>query len=263
MLWSARVRTSLSLPPPNFTRCSATALTISGDCVWVVGTNETLAFNLALQNVAEDFYKVLGLTPVVVTTPPAAGAVAPNTTVIFFGSTQPWLKALAPAACYAGWETHCVVALPTTTYGYAAVVATGTGKRGAIFGAYTFSEKVLGVNPWWIINDDPPVYVGPSLTIPDTFSVLVPTPFYKYRAPFTNDEDLLGGFRRSPTGGAVFDEKTWDDQFQTGLRLKVNMWLVGTVPNPDEFSVSLASRRGLIVIHHHFSEWSGEGLCII
>ena len=41
-----------------------------------------------------------------------------------------------------------------------------------------------------------------------------------------------------------------------GLRLKLNMWLVGTVPNPDESSVSLASRRGLVVIHHHFSELS-------
>lgn len=31
------------------------------------------------------------------------------------------------------------------------------------------------------------------------------------------------------------------------------MWLVGTVPNPDEPSVFLASRRGLIVVHHHFN----------
>ena len=49
------------------------------------------------------------------------------------------------------------------------------------------------------------------------------------------------------------DERTWDDQFQTGLRLKLNTWIVGTVPSPDEPSVSLASRRGLVVAHHHFN----------
>ena len=92
------------------------------------------------------------------------------------------------------------------------------------------------MNPWYIINDDPPAYVGPAIVLPDGFAVTVPTPFYKYRSAFTNDEDLLGGFRRSPTGTAVFDESTWNDQFETGLRLKLNMWLVGTVPNPDEVS---------------------------
>ena len=101
--------------------------------------------------------------------------------VIFFGTPEvaTWLPALAPAACYAGWESHCVVALPTNSHGYPAVVATGTGKRGAAFGAYTFSEAVLGVNPWYIINDDPPTYKGPSIVIADTFSTVVPPPFYK------------------------------------------------------------------------------------
>ena len=93
-------------------------------------------------------------------TPPAAGAVSVNSSVIFFGTPAhaAWLTALAPAACYAGWESHCVVAVPTTTYGYPAFVATGTGTRGAIYGGFSFSEHVLGVNPWYLINDDPPTY---------------------------------------------------------------------------------------------------------
>lgn len=115
-----------------------------------------------------------------------------------------WLPALAPAGCYAGWESHCVVAVPTNSHGYPIVVATGTGKRGAAFGAYAFSETVLGVNPWYIINDDPPAYQGPALVIPDAFSVIIPPPFYKFRCAFTNDEDLFGGLRASPTGTAVF-----------------------------------------------------------
>ena len=56
---------------------------------------------------------------------------------------------------------------------------------------------------------------GPALVLADTFSFVSPPPFYKFRSAFTNDEDLLGGLRRSPTGTAVFDEKTWDNQFET------------------------------------------------
>ena len=50
------------------------------------------------------------------------------------------------------------------------------------------------------------------------------------RSAFTNDEDLMGGFRASPTGTAVFDERTWNDQFETGLRLKLNMCVSAHVP---------------------------------
>ena len=61
--------------------------------------------------------------------------------VVFFGSIA---AALAPEACFEGWESHCVVALPPSRFGYPAIVAAGTGTRGAIYGAYTFAEIVLG-----------------------------------------------------------------------------------------------------------------------
>ena len=233
------------------------ALTFSGASLWVIPPNMSTAFTMAIGDVQKDFYKTLGHVPNLLTAPPAASAVLPGTVVLFFGPPDPawpWMGQ-APAACFAGWESHCVVALPTGPFGgYPVIMATGSGDRGAIFAAYSFSELILGVNPWYIINDDPPLYIGPSITIADDFSYFKAPPLYRYRAAFTNDEDLLGGLRRSPTGTAVFDEATWDAQFETGLRLKLNTWLVGTVPSPDEPSVALASRRGLYVIHHHFSE---------
>ena len=123
--------------------------------------------------------------------------------VIVFGTTA---AVLAPPACLDGWEAHCVVAL--STFPYPVVIAAGNGTRGAIYAAYAFSEAVLGVNPWYIINDDPPLYAGPSLAIADNFTLFVPSPYFTYRGILTNDEDLLGHFRASPTGTAVFGAAT-------------------------------------------------------
>ena len=73
-------------------------------------------------------------------------------------------------------------------------------------------------------------------------------------------------------GETVFDLATFDRFFETMLRNKGNMFLVGTVPLPgqlphptvcwwgarrstsrwvaDEKSIALASRRGLVIIQH-------------
>ena len=55
-------------------------------------------------------------------------------------------------------------------------------------------------------------------------------------------------WKASPLGQTVFDLATFDRFFETLLRLKGNLFLVGTVPLPDENSIALASRRGLVVI---------------
>ncbi len=69
---------------------------------------------------------------------------------------------------------------------------------------------------------------------------------------FTNDEDLLGYFRSDPLGETVFDIKTWDNIYQTILRNKMNMIVPGTTPYPDEKSLKLANRRGLIISQSHW-----------
>ena len=183
--------------------------------------SQSTALALALGDIQRDFYITLGLAPVIVFAPPAKGAVPPNTTVLYLGDTAsaPWLPALVPPACLAGWEAHCVVA--TTAFGYPAIVATGAGARGAIFGAYSFSELVLGVNPLGLFTDDPPRYQGPAINVADDFAFVKAPPLYTYRAAFTNDEDLLGGLRRSPTGSAVFGAWRAAARTRVGVKARV------------------------------------------
>jgi hypothetical protein len=137
--------------------------------------------------------------------------------------------------------------------GFAAVVATGAGARGAIFAAYTFAEQVLGVNPWHRLVDDAPQWAGGSIDVNASLSIVVAPPLYTYRAVFFNDEDLLSGLRRDPMARNVFDTATYSMLFETVLRLKGNAVIVATNPFPDEDCVALAARRGLVVTHQHYT----------
>ena len=58
--------------------------------------------------------------------------------------------------------------------------------------------------------------------------------------------------RADPLGRNVFDLGAWDVFFATALRMKANAFLVGTNPFPDNTATALASRRGLVISHHHY-----------
>ena len=155
----------------------ALGLTLTGDEVYVfnnggvrgLGSPEPTGLQLAVRDVLRDAYLVLGRRPQVIAAPPARGAFPSNTTFVFFGSSDgaPWLPALFPsvnASCLGGWESHCVLgpAAAGGGAGYAnVIVATGSGMRGAIYGAYAFAEEVLGVNPWKWFTDDVPAFSAP------------------------------------------------------------------------------------------------------
>jgi hypothetical protein len=175
--------------------------------------------------------------------------------VVYFGTTAtaPWLDQWDTTGCFTGWESHCVRAYPASSSpgGYASIVATGTGDRGAIYGAYTFAETILGVEPWWRFADFAPPYT-PSVQVNDTLTLLVAPPKFKYRAWFPNDEDLLAGLRPDPLKRGVFDSATWDALCETMLRLKGNAMLIGTNPYPDDASVAMVGQRGVVVMQHHY-----------
>jgi hypothetical protein len=79
------------------------------------------------------------------------------------------------------------------------------------------------------------------------------TPDYKYRALFPNDEDLLSGHFADPAGASVISAEAWSRLCETALRLKANTIQAGTVSYPDETSVAVATRRGLVVTASHFN----------
>jgi hypothetical protein len=227
--------------------------------VVVIASGESAAFSMGVHDLQENLYTVTGVAPIVLASPPAPHSLPPQTTVLYFGTTAaaPWLTNLTlPAGCLEGWESHCVAAVPAGsagTNGFASVVSTGTGLRGALFGLYQFTDTVLGFKPLYLFTDTPAAYVGAAnVVINDTLAVVYAPPRFDYRAPFINDEDLTGHHRPDPLGRNVFDLSAWDAYFETALRMKANMVLIGTNPFPDDTATALAARRGLVLASHHY-----------
>ena len=237
-------------------------VTLDGQANWVVSDADraVLALNTSLLDVERDFYKVLGYPPLYVSVNSTADPLVPagSITSIYFGTptNTPYLSELLNiTTCLDGPESHClrVVKDPRDPTGQRfALVAIGEGVRGAIYAAYSFSEVVLGVDPVYRFSGIQPDYKK-SVELAGNFSETFSIPVFEYRVLFPNDEDLLGGFFADPLGETVYTLTAFDWFFETTLRLKANGIIVGTVPYPDEKSISLACRRGLVVVDHHFN----------
>ena len=241
----------------------AGAFTLTPDAAFVISDSEPAPVRRALDDVLLDFYLVLGRRPYVFPRPPAPGSIPNATALIFLGSLAqaPWLEGLdarVPALCAPGWEAHCVLAPAGGAGGFASVVlATGAGDRGAMYAAYSFAEAVLGVNPWKLLLDDVPAYAG-SADVPEGLALAFPPPFYKYRAAFINDEDLLAGRFPDPLRRAAIGPQTYERLFETLLRLKANMVVPATNPFPDQDVNVLAGMRGLVLSFHHYDLLGGN-----
>ena len=123
--------------------------------------------------------------------------------------------------------------------------------RGTIYAIYEFSQRILGVDPMYLWTDKQPAKRA-SITLPADFARTYPSPVFKYRGFFTNDEDLLSGWIRPAKGDQTgISLKAWDMVFETTLRLKGNMVVPGTWIFPDDAQVHAATERGLIVNQHH------------
>ena len=127
----------------------------------------------------------------------------------------------------------------------------GADMRGTIYAIYEFSQRVLGIDPMYLWTDKQPAK-RVSIALPADFTHTYPSPVFKYRGFFPNDEDLLTGWvtpkKGEQTGIAL---STWDMVFETILRLKGNMVVPGTWIFPDDAQVHAATERGLIVNQHH------------
>ncbi len=131
------------------------------------------------------------------------------------------------------------------------VCLTGADMRGTIFAVYQFSQTVLGVDPMYLWTDRAPAR-RVSIPLPEDFARVFPSPVFRYRGFFPNDEDLLTGWIPANKGEqAGISLKVWDNIFETILRLKGNMIVPGTWIFPDDAQVRAASERGLIINQHH------------
>jgi hypothetical protein len=237
---------------------TATPWALDRDCIIVIPKNDydgNIAIRLAVLDIQRDFYKVIGAPPVVVHELPQTNS--PTRPWLLFGrpSSAPWLYALS-------LEPQCVVASDpeahtictrhiTVNNGTQKVVASlGHDTRGAIFASYAFSEVILGVLPLWFFADCDPPYRG-LITIPSTLKIQFSADGFQHRAFFFNDEDLLGGFAKDPAGRSTLSISMYDALFEALLRLKGNAVIPGTAPFPDEPSLALATRRGLVLSQHH------------
>lgn len=224
--------------------CAHAKFTLTPDTPWVVSKTEPEAVQRALDDVAADWYKVLGYPPVILHEPPADW----QGPVVYLGLEGPWLKEMVEEP-WAGKECF-VLRVQKDAAGRTALVATGADLRGAIYAAYALSEELLGVDPWYFWTDHEPELRG-TVEVPDGFSLQFGPPTFEYRGWFINDEDLLSMFAPDPMRENIISPEMHDRIFETLLRLRGNMVVPATFAFPDEKSFQLAARRGLILNTHH------------
>jgi hypothetical protein len=200
----------------------------------------------ATLDLAEDFYRVLGTRPKIVTRQQDAGPVT-----ILIGEQSKLPAAMQSNAAAAAESFSIQVASLNTGQPGRAVVLSGPDMRGTIFAIYQFSEEYLGVDPLYYWTDHEPLRHA-RIVIPGSLRKTFPAPVIKYRGFFLNDEDLLTGWipgeKKDHTGISL---EVWNKVYETTLRLKGNMVVPGTWIFPDDPQVKLASERGLIVTQHH------------
>lgn len=164
-----------------------------------------------------------------------------------------------PAIAAAAQGTAIEIAAPTggstESFSMAArgnrLVLAGADMRGTIFAIYTFSQEWLGVDPMYYWNDHEPAK-KPAVSISQGFSRAFPSPLFKYRGFFINDEDLLTGWAPGEASDHSGISRTVMDKiFETILRLKGNMVVPGTWTFPSDPQMKWAGERGLILSQHH------------
>ncbi|HEV2273967.1 MAG TPA: glycosyl hydrolase 115 family protein, partial [Acidobacteriaceae bacterium] len=192
-----------------------------------------------------DFARVFGREPRIVTSLSDAGPVA---ILIAQNSLVPSGVQCATAQ---GAESFAFSIPAASDSRQAIACLTGADMRGAIFAIYQFSQQYLGVDPMYLWTDTQPQR-RTSITLPAGFAHVFPSPVFRYRGFFPNDEDLLTGWIPAAKGQqAGISLKVWDNIFETTLRLKGNIIVPGTWIFPDDAQVQAAAARGLIVNQHH------------
>ncbi len=147
---------------------------------------------------------------------------------------------------------------------------------GTMWGIYTFSEKVLGVEPLYLFNDletekKDELYI-------DTVEIKEAPSGFNFRGVFINDEDLLSDWKEG--GGKRLMDYQWYGTTvapdvikrvaETMVRLKINLVIPASfldIDNPPEKALAdVIASRGIFVSQHHLepcgvSSFTFENYC--
>lgn len=222
------------------------SVTINSSVTLVESTQETGAVRQASEDLRSDFAKVFGQEPRLVNSLDEAGQLA------ILIAERDHLPAGVNCTTTTNREAFAFSLAGSSGVNRQRVVClTGADMRGTIFAIYQFSQQYLGVDPMFLWTDKEPKKRN-SITLPTNFPQVFPSPVFRYRGFFINDEDLLTGWRQPAKGLQTgISLKTWDMVFETILRLKGNMIVPGSWIFPDDAQVLAASQRGLVVNQHH------------
>jgi len=152
--------------------------------------DEPGAVRLATQSLADDFEAAVGARPAVIDGKENAAPVT-----ILVGE---WLKIPEPLRppSLTGAESFSIsvqTANRNNQRPTKVVVLAGADIRGTMYAIYQFSEKYLGIDPLYYWTNRQPERRA-SIEIPASLDERFPTPLFKYRGFFINDEDLLTGW---------------------------------------------------------------------
>ena len=158
-------------------------------------------------------------------------------------------------------EGECIlfsdgIEAPTDRESFSAKVAdgklclAGADELGMIHAIYTFSEKILGVHPFYFFNDIMPDRKE-EISLPEVYDFSHGSPAFKYLGFFINNEDMISGSFPDPMRENLMDLYYFEKYCELILRLHGNMIAPGTCPYPDETVREVVLRRGMYVNDHH------------
>ncbi len=225
---------------------SPQSITIDGDTPWLIMTDDFQQppIQEAIRDAERDWYKVFRVPPVVFRGSIPSHWEGP---VLVLGSLENTREVVA-AEVPEGAEQH-VVQL-TEAGNNPAIAAVGQDTRGTIYAIYTFSERVLGIDPMYIFTDHVPER-REQITVTAQDAYVSTTPTFEHRGWFINDEELHDGMHRDPLNGNVISMEWMDGILETLLRTKGNMIAPESAPFPDATVYDLCQRRDVIIAFHH------------
>ncbi|MGD0841593.1 MAG: glycosyl hydrolase 115 family protein [Candidatus Acidiferrales bacterium] len=235
-------------PQPTAMRSSGAAVIVTAKVTILESADTAGPIQKATEDLRNDFEKVLGAKPRIVTSAADAGPVT-----IMIGEAAKLPDDVRPAGL-SDPESFSISVTKTNAGGKTpteVVLLTGADMRGTMYAIYQFSQEYLGIDPMYYWTDQAPAR-RTSVAVPATLAKTYPAPLFKYRGFFLNDEDMLTGWAPGEkTDGSGIALSVMNKVYETILRLKGNMGVPGTWIFPDDPQVKLVGQRGLIMTQHH------------